>query len=607
MKLPLPSRVRILYLIIAVLIAVAVVPLYFYARKVVDMNQEALQRNEKLLQNTVTSSLAQDVAQRQKDILSTLASLTYSVQVTSGGDLNGARVEAPEVRALLQNYIENPDSIVLYARLVNTEGHFMSVGTLAPDAFVEKELEHGLAASREERLYVGEALSIGSGQETRTVIVVSRPVGGNEVYLGALELVVDLQYLVRKLQAAKSQEGLDTFVVDHSGRLVASSNGKYATGQDMSANELVKNFVEQSSNAQIAVTKEFSWAQDGKNKTEMLGTYDPVPGLGWAVVAQRSQSVAYSDIYQMQHAALLFLLVAIAFSICVGILAARRLTTPLQVLTESSRAIAAGDFSQRVQLKSRTEIGELAQTFNSMTDDLERFVFDLRKAAEENKALFLSSIQMLAGAVDEKDPYTKGHSDRVTRYSVIIAKEMGLKDEEIEKIRISAQLHDVGKIGIEDRILKKPGALTPEEFEVMKTHTTKGAAILRPVEMLKEMLPGIELHHESLDGRGYPFGLKGDQIPLMPRIIMVADTFDAMTTNRPYQAAMDAEYVVRIINSLAKTKFDPYVVAAMTKVFESGRLKIHRAATVTAEQVAASQADVAQPSQPAADLAGTAR
>src|SRR5215469_11614828 len=118
MKLPLPSRVRILYLILAVLVAVAVVPLYFYARKVVDMNQEALERNEKLLQNTVTSSLAQDVAQRQKDILSTLASLTYSVQVSSGGNLSGTAVEAPELRALLQNYIENPDSIVPYARLL---------------------------------------------------------------------------------------------------------------------------------------------------------------------------------------------------------------------------------------------------------------------------------------------------------------------------------------------------------------------------------------------------------------------------------------------------------------------------------------------------------
>ncbi len=105
--------------------------------------------------------------------------------------------------------------------------------------------------------------------------------------------------------------------------------------------------------------------------------------------------------------------------------------------------------------------------------------------------------------------------------------------------------------------------------------------------MLRAMLPGIELHHESLDGRGYPYALKGDQIPLMPRIIMVADTFDAMTTNRPYQAAMDPEYVIRIINSLASTKFDPVVVAAMTKIFETGKLRIQRAATVTGEEAAA--------------------
>src|SRR5262249_44073776 len=205
-------------------------------------------------------------------------------------------------------------------------------------------------------------------------------------------------------------------------------------------------------------------------------------------------------------------------------------------------------------------------------------------AAEENHALFLGSIQMLAGAVDEKDPYTRGHSDRVTRYSILIATEMGLKNQEIEKIRISAQLHDVGKIGIEDRILKKPGALTPEEFEIMKTHTTKGAAILRPVEMLREMLPGIELHHESLDGRGYPYALKGDQIPLLTRVITVADTVGRTTTKRPYQAAMDTAYVIRIINSLATTKFDPVVVKAMTRVFESGKLRIHRAAAVSGEE-----------------------
>ncbi|HEV7675769.1 MAG TPA: HD domain-containing phosphohydrolase [Candidatus Angelobacter sp.] len=597
MKLPLPARIPILYLILIVLIAVGVVPLYFYATKMVGRNRETLGSNEKLLQNSVTTTLAQSIAQREKDIGSTLSSLAFSIKVTSGGNLSGKNVEAADVKALLQNYIEDPDSIVPYARLVNTENQLMlKLGTIEPDTFLEKELDRGLAAAHDGREYSGDPLSVGSGKQARTVMVVGKPVlSDDHIYLGSLELVIDLQYLVKQLQQAKNTQNLDTFVVDRSGRVVASPSPRYATGQDMNSNELVKNFVDQNGKVPVAVTMDYS-VQEGKNRIPMLGTYFPVTGLGWAVVAQKTQEEAYIDITDMRRDAIRAALIAIAFSIFVGIWAARRLTTPLHVLTESSRTIAGGDFKHRVRLKSRTEFGELAQTFNTMTDDLEQFVDDLKKAAEENRALFLSSIQMLAGAVDEKDPYTRGHSDRVTRYSVLIASEMGLKDEDIEKIRVSAQLHDVGKIGIEDRILKKPGALTPEEFEIMKTHTTKGAAILRPVEALRDMLPGIELHHESLDGRGYPHGLKGEQIPLMARIIMVADTFDAMTTNRPYQAAMDPEYVIRIINSLAATKFDATVVAAMTKVFETGKLRIHRAAAVSGEEAAAAAA-VSAPTQ----------
>src|SRR4029077_14725167 len=247
-------------------------------------------------------------------------------------------------------------------------------------------------------------------------------------------------------------------------------------------------------------------------------------------------------------------------------------------LTQSSRAIARGDFSQRVRLKSSTEIGELAATFNTMSEELEHFVLDLKRAAKENRELFMGSIQMLAGAVGEKKPYTRGHSDRVTRYSVMIAREMGHPDEFLEIVRISAQLHDVGKIGIEDRILKKPGALTPEEFDDMKTHTTKGVNILRPVAELKEMIPGIELHHESLDGRGYPHGLKGDEIPLLPRIIAVADTFDALTTNRPYQQAHDPQEALRIIHTLSGKRLDPAAAAALTAIFRRGEIQVQRSA-----------------------------
>jgi HD-GYP domain-containing protein (c-di-GMP phosphodiesterase class II) len=170
----------------------------------------------------------------------------------------------------------------------------------------------------------------------------------------------------------------------------------------------------------------------------------------------------------------------------------------------------------------------------------------------------------------------------------LIAKEMGVSEDFIETVRISAQLHDVGKIGIEDRILKKPGALTPEEFDIMKTHTTKGANILRSVAQLKDMIPGIELHHESLDGRGYPHGLKGDQIPLLPRIIAVADTFDALTTNRPYQQAHNPIDALKIIHNLSGKRLDPTAASAITAIYYRGEIQIaHPVAAAPAAPVSA--------------------
>src|SRR5260370_26740887 len=145
----------------------------------------------------------------------------------------------------------------------------------------------------------------------------------------------------------------------------------------------------------------------------------------------------------MQRTGRLLALLAVFLSMGYSSFAARRIRNPLEVLTQSSRAIARGDFSQRVQLRSRTEIGELAETFNTRSEELEHFVEDLKRAADENRALFMGSIQMLAGAVDEKDPYTRGHSDRVTRYSLMVAKEMNLPADFMNTLQISAQLPDV--------------------------------------------------------------------------------------------------------------------------------------------------------------------
>lgn len=597
MQVPAPTRVPILYLIFGVLIAVSLIPLWIYGTTVVDNESNRLRTNEQLLQNTVTYSLKQELNQRQQNLETMMDNLASAIEVASAGDLSGERVNRPELRALLEHFVSSSDEIV-YATLVSSESKGISAGRIVLDDFIRRELEHAFSAASGNRPYTSPALQIGAGKDSRTVILVSSPVSVQGRFVGMIGVVMDEQFLINRLHEV-SKAGLLAYVVDRQGRLVASGDPRYLTGQDMRNFEIVKNFVDLQGRARFVFTTEFN-----DQNEEWLGTYSPVPALEWAVVAQKPQSQAYEGVFELRRTAKWLALLAIFISILISMFAARGISNPVKTLTETSRAIAKGDFSRRVELKSRTEIGELAQTFNSMSSDLERLVFDLKRAAEENRSLFMSSIQMLAGAVDEKDPYTKGHSDRVTRYSVILATELGMLQEEIEKIRISAQLHDVGKIGIEDRILKKPGALTPEEFEIMKQHTTKGASILRPVEALKEMIPGIEGHHESLDGRGYPYGLKGDQVMLMPRVIMVADTFDAMTTNRPYQAAMDPEYVVRIINSLAATKFDPRVVAALTAVFERGALRIHRAAVVSGEQVAAAGAAATSAEVPASQPAG---
>jgi HD-GYP domain-containing protein (c-di-GMP phosphodiesterase class II) len=602
-----PARIPILYVILGVLLVISIVPMYFYSAQVEAINRDRLKTNEMLLQNTVTRSLADDLSQHERSLRMMLANLSSAIQVASGGDIGTKNIEAPELRALLENFVSSSDELA-YATLLNSEAKGISAGRIAPDAFLQRELQHAYDAARDGRAYNGQALQIDDGKSPRTVVLVSSPVSYGGRFLGMVGAVVDLQFLIRRLQEV-SGGGLIPYVVDAQGRLVASGRSQYVTGQDMKNLEIVRNFVDEGNKAQLAATKEFA-VHEGKKNIEMLGTYSPVTALDWAVVVQKPQLEAYRGVYEMQRTARLLALLAVLLSIGVSIFAARRITNPLQILTQSSRALARGDFSQRVHLWSRTEIGELADTFNTMSQELEQFVEDLKRAAEENRALFLGSIQMLAGAVDEKDPYTRGHSDRVTRYSLMIGKELNLDAAFMETLQISAQLHDVGKIGIEDRILKKPGALTAEEFEVMKTHTTKGANILRPVTQLAEMLPGIELHHEALDGRGYPYGLKGEQIPLLARVIAVADTFDALTTNRPYQHAHTPEEALKIIQNLAGKRLDPEPVAALLAVYGRGEIRIQRIALkrpVTTDAAASVASPAPAPALPAPETANLER
>jgi len=308
----------------------------------------------------------------------------------------------------------------------------------------------------------------------------------------------------------------------------------------------------------------------------MLGSYataelDHDALLG--VIAIQDESAALASVRDMRNQMLYISLLAAALALLIGFYFADKLTRPVRELAAGARRIAGGDFSQRVKVLGRTELGELGSSFNQMTDRIECFVQDLQRSADENHDLFVGTVKALAAAIDGKDPYTRGHSERVSRFAVATAEGLGLSADETEKIRVSALLHDVGKIGIDDRVLKKPAALSDEEFEIMKSHPQKGYKIMSQIPAMREFLPGMYMHHEMINGQGYPQGLQGDEIPMQARIVSVADTFDAMTTERPYQQAMDLETALTRLKSFVGTRYDVRVVAAFVAACEAGKIR----------------------------------
>ncbi|MFZ3137685.1 MAG: HD domain-containing phosphohydrolase [Thermodesulfovibrionales bacterium] len=186
------------------------------------------------------------------------------------------------------------------------------------------------------------------------------------------------------------------------------------------------------------------------------------------------------------------------------------------------------------------------------------------------KDLHESLIHSFVNAIDAKSPWTKGHSERVTSYSVAIATKLGFPEKDIEILRIAALLHDIGKIGTYDQILDKPGKLTDEEFALIRMHPVRGEEILRPISQFTNLLPIIRHHHERLDGKGYPDRLKYDEIPFPAKIISIADSYDSMTSDRPYRLAPPREYAISELKRCSGTQFDPQAVEAFLSVLNGG-------------------------------------
>jgi HD-GYP domain-containing protein (c-di-GMP phosphodiesterase class II) len=239
---------------------------------------------------------------------------------------------------------------------------------------------------------------------------------------------------------------------------------------------------------------------------------------------------------------------------------ARTLTRPIDRLTGAIVAMRR-DPTRRTAVEatgSSRELDALAATFNDL-------IGSLAAAQEETRAAYVGAIRALAAALDARDPYTAGHSERVSAISVAIGRVMSLPEEQLEVLRLGALLHDIGKIGITDAVLRKPGRLTTAEYETIKGHPALGARILGLVPFLGPHLPIVELHHECPDGSGYPHGLRGDQIPMLPRIVHVADAFDAMTSARAYRAARAPRAAVAELWRWSGSQFDAEVVTALVR------------------------------------------
>lgn len=205
-------------------------------------------------------------------------------------------------------------------------------------------------------------------------------------------------------------------------------------------------------------------------------------------------------------------------------------------------------------------------------------ITDLKTSYEKEHQLFIDTSVALATAIDARDRYTHGHSERTSHYSLVIAKELidtgkiEYDREFMETVQLSALLHDIGKIGIKDDILNKPGKLTPEEFEIMKKHVDIGGSILKPVKGLNHLTDGILYHHERFDGKGYPHGMKGEEIPIIGRIVCVADSFDTIVTARAYKTTTPVEAAFEELKKCSGGQFDPVMVDAFYNAYKKGKI-----------------------------------
>jgi HD-GYP domain-containing protein (c-di-GMP phosphodiesterase class II) len=579
---PGPRRSRILYSILGLLFVVGVVPLVWTSYRLYNTSRLSIESNQKEWQLDKARLISSQVSIYVDSLRTQVTAIARTLEVDAGATSFAERLKRIREGKALERYLRGRSASLVFVSVVDTSGNGAQSGLdLRGDARLQEQLMEAFERGRSGNAMISVPIVSDSLQEP--VIVMGEPVVAGARVEGIVLAVASLQP-IRQITQSTGGGIFEVYVVDNRGHLIAHSDPKRPLGEDLSGVEIVRIFLEESLRASAYRDASGRPARSGGFGTtlfktrdaagavhDMLGTYVPVPDeSGWGVLVQVDIAKAYFTAIDLRNKSILLVAVVTALAVVLGSLLAGGISRPVQKLAEGARRLAGGDYASRVAVRSRNEVGVLADAFNQMGEEIQKAIEEIRRRAEENKELFMGSIRMLANAIDEKDPYTRGHSERVAYYSACVAKHLGMSPDEVERVHVSGIIHDVGKIGIEDKILRKAAALTDDEYEIMKQHPTKGEHILEAVPLLKEKAGDGLMHHENVDGSGYPKGLKGDGIPLFGRIVSVADAFDAMTTDRPYSKAMTFEAAVARLRFLAGKKFDPQCVEAFEHAFLSG-------------------------------------
>jgi HD-GYP domain-containing protein (c-di-GMP phosphodiesterase class II) len=573
------KKIGLIYFVVFTLLAVGLLPLLLTSWILSDRSAKELRAVEGRYQTQLVQDKARQIelfGQRYADLVGSYAK---ALELSNNFAVLSSQQTEEKLGATLK---ENPYLLALYIKPIGND----ALSVFRADQLKREEIEtiaNSFTTKIEARkLVFGQPQKIASSGEL--VQTIASPVIINNNVSAFVMAVVSLREISRIMVETKPtsedelwKAGLPIiFVVDEKGNAVFHPDAKIVANQKSLLNlKIVQEWQEanlQIQSALVPFTAEYDNVQH-----EMIGAYSTATfqnELKFGVIAMQDEGKALASVGEMRRQTWFICLGFAMFAMFVGFLLSRQMTNPLLTLASAAQKIASGDFATRVETKGISEIGQLGEAFNVMSDNVEEHIAKLAKAAEENRELFVGTVKALAAAIDGKDKYTRGHSERVARISVAIGKRLGMDAVELETLRISALLHDVGKIAIDDSILKKPSALTNEEFDIMKTHPQRGYKIMSQIPAMKEFLPGMYMHHEMVNGQGYPQGLTDAQIPLQAKIVSVADTFDAMTIDRPYSKGMTLPDSLDRIRSFVGTRYDGRVVQALVEACTEGQVGI---------------------------------